>query len=93
MARKLTEAQILTKAQEVIHSLVGDAPNPADFPNDYEFACEMFNQVSEWSETIQELAATISALANEEYNNRTKDLRQYESKPGIPLPQYRTRTE
>lgn len=89
MADKMTDQELTVKAGEFIRSIVGEPPKREDFPNAYEYAAEQFNRASEWARTLYKLGTRIGELAEEEYSNRQLDLRQYESQPGIPLPEYR----
>jgi hypothetical protein len=59
--------------------------------NDYERACERFNRISGSIAEIQQEAKAVIQWAEDEYAAAQDNLRQYESSPGIPLPQYRTR--
>jgi hypothetical protein len=57
--------------------------------NEYEAACERFNRASENHPIAMAEAQRIVDAANDEYEAAQANLRQYESSPGIPLPQYR----
>jgi len=57
--------------------------------NPYEEACDRFNRISENYERICELAQGVIDWADNEYEAAQANLRQYESQPGIPLPEYR----
>jgi hypothetical protein len=57
--------------------------------NDYEKACERFERISQNYDAIRKVAQGVIDWANEEYDAAQANLRQYESQPGIPLPQYR----
>ena len=59
--------------------------------NDYEKACERFEQISRNYDAITKTAKAVIQWADDEYAAAQDNLRQYESKPGIPLPQYRER--
>jgi hypothetical protein len=56
--------------------------------NPYEAACERFNRASANYPKAQAEAERILREADEEYEAARANLRQYESQPGIPLPQY-----
>ncbi len=60
--------------------------------NDYEKACERFNRISGSYEQIKRTAAGVIEWADDEYEAAQDNLRQYESQPGVPLPQYRQPT-
>ncbi|HEV2452391.1 MAG TPA: hypothetical protein VGS62_10760 [Streptosporangiaceae bacterium] len=58
-------------------------------PNPYEEACERFNRASANYPKAKAESERILREANDEYDAAQDNLRQYESRPGIPLPQYR----
>lgn len=57
--------------------------------NPYEAACERFNRASRNYPAAKAEAARILQAASDEYDAAEANLRQYESEPGIALPQYR----
>jgi hypothetical protein len=58
--------------------------------NPYEAACERFNRISESHAEIKRLAQSVIDWADDEWEAAQANLRQYETSPGIPLPEYRT---
>lgn len=57
--------------------------------NDYEAALERFERISRSIIQIIDDAQAVIDWVNAEYCNAQDNLRQYESQPGVPLPQYR----
>jgi hypothetical protein len=57
--------------------------------NPYEAACERFERASRNYPKAKAEAERILREANDEYDAAEANLRQYESAPGIPLPEYR----
>ena len=57
--------------------------------NPYEEACDRFEAISTtYAARIKEYQEAIDAIENE-YNEAWRNLRRYESQPGVPLPEYR----
>ena len=56
--------------------------------NAYEAACERFGRASRNYQQAKAAAERILCEASDEYDAAEASLRQYESQPGIPLPQY-----
>jgi hypothetical protein len=59
--------------------------------NPYEAACERFDHIVRTRPKIIADARAKIAAAEQEWEDAQANLRQYESAPGIPLPQYRRR--
>ena len=57
--------------------------------NAYEEACERFERANQNYPVIKAHADLLLREANDEWDAAQDNLRQYESQPGIPLPQYR----
>lgn len=57
--------------------------------NPYEAACERFEAATRNLPAAKAEASRILREADEEWDAAQVNLRQYESSPGIPLPQYR----
>jgi hypothetical protein len=57
--------------------------------NAYEQACERFNRANAAYPEAKNEAERILEAAEEEWNAALANLRQYESQPGIPLPEFR----
>ena len=57
--------------------------------NDYELAAERFETISRNHQAIIDAAEAVARWAREEYAAAQDNLRKYESRPGIPLPEYR----
>jgi hypothetical protein len=57
--------------------------------NPYEQACLRFEIATENSNRAKTIAERMQLNANVEYEDALANLRQYESQPGIPLPEYR----
>ena len=55
----------------------------------YEAACKRFEAASRNYPVAKAKAERILREASDEYDAAEANLRQYESQPGIPLPQYR----
>lgn len=68
----------------------GRALQAAGPANPYEAAAERFCAAESARSAAREEASRIMAAADEAYDAASEDLRQYESRPGIPLPQYDT---
>lgn len=64
-----------------------DQTEPAK-PNPYELACERFNRISGSIQAIKAQAQSVIDWADQEWEAAQKNLRQYETSPGIPLPEY-----
>lgn len=58
-------------------------------PNPYELAVERFNRISASIQAIKDQAQSVIQWAEAEYDAASENLRQYESQPGIALPEYR----
>jgi hypothetical protein len=56
--------------------------------NPYEAACERFSRASRNYPKAKAESERILREADAEYDAAEANLRQYESQPGIPLPQY-----
>lgn len=63
-----------------------------DQTNPYELACERFNRISGSIAAIKAQAQSVIDWADQEWGAAQLNLRQYETSPGIPLPQYREDT-
>jgi len=61
--------------------------------NPYEAASERFQQASRNYPKAKAEAERILREADDEYDAAEANLRQYESQPGIPLPQYREQVQ
>lgn len=59
-------------------------------PNPYELAAERFNRISQSIAAIKAQAQSVIQWCDDEYDAASENLRQYESQPGIALPEYRT---
>ena len=57
--------------------------------NPYEAACGRFERANQNYPVIKAYAEMLLREANDEWDAAQANLRQYESQPGIPLPQYR----
>jgi hypothetical protein len=57
--------------------------------NPYEEAAERFGRAAHNYPKAKAEAEKILREADDEWNAAVADLRQYESQPGIPLPEYR----
>jgi hypothetical protein len=57
--------------------------------NPYEAACERFERANRNARVIEAYARMLIDKANREWEEAQANLRQHESQPGIPLPQYR----
>jgi hypothetical protein len=65
----------------------------AAIANPYEAACERFKKISGSIQAIERAAMDTIQQASDEYDAAQANLRQYESQPGIPLPQYREQVQ
>jgi nucleoside-diphosphate-sugar epimerase len=76
-------------AAEVADVMFGSAAALAE----YEAAAERFNRASENAPRIREICRQLAEAAEAEYEAAAADLARYEvpGKPGVPLPQYRSR--
>ena len=57
--------------------------------NNYELACERFENIGRNYKKITDAAMAVIEWAGTEYEAASANLRQYETSPGIPLPEYR----
>ena len=57
--------------------------------NPYEAACDRFERANQNYPVIKAYAEMLLREANDEWDAAQANLRQYESQPGIPLPQFR----
>lgn len=61
--------------------------------NPYEAACERFERANQNCAKATAEAERILTEAENEWDAAQANLRQYESRPGIPLPQYREQVQ
>jgi hypothetical protein len=57
----------------------------------YERAAERFNRAAEHAPRIRELCRQLADAADAEYDAAAADLARYETKPGVPKPEYRVK--
>ena len=67
----------------------GDDWHDEDEPNPYEAACERFNAALGACGRARVEADRLLRETEDEFEAARANLRQYETSPGIPLPQYR----
>lgn len=65
------------------------AGTPMPDANPYEAARNRMETATNAARLVSAIAKTLDQIANDEFDAASANLRQYEVKPGIPMPEYR----